>query len=56
MFSQMFPYIVICIDKDVEQGFAGLEQSSANYLGLNRILRDSWPHGPLPHLIRFNVY
>ena len=21
MFSQMLPYIVICIDKDVEQGF-----------------------------------
>ena len=24
----------------------GFEQGSANYLGSNRILRGSWPHGP----------
>ena len=33
------------------EGFAGLEQCSANYLGSNRILRGSWPHGP-PSLLR----
>ena len=30
------------------QGFAGLEQGYANYLGSNRLLRGSWPHGPPP--------
>jgi len=30
----------------LEQAFAGFEQGSANYLGSNRILRGSWPHGP----------
>ena len=29
-----------------EQDSAGFEQGSANYLGLNRILQGSWPHGP----------
>ena len=27
---------------------AGFGQGSANYLGSNRILRGSWPHGPPP--------
>ena len=31
-----------------EEDFAGFEQGSANYLGSNRILRGSWPHGPPP--------
>ena len=30
----------------LEQASAGFEQGSANYLGWNRILRGSWPHGP----------
>ena len=30
----------------LEQASAGFEQGSANYLGSNRILRGSWPHGP----------
>ena len=29
-----------------EQDSTGFEQRSANYLGSNRILRGSWPHGP----------
>ena len=32
--------------RGLEQSFEGFEQGSANYLGLNRILRDSWPHAP----------
>ena len=32
----------------LEQASAGFEQGSANYLGSNRILRGSWPHGPPP--------
>ena len=31
-----------------EEDSAGFEQGSANYLGSNRILRGSWPHGPPP--------
>ena len=30
------------------ESFAGFGQGSANYLGPNRILRGSWPHGPPP--------
>ena len=36
----------------LEQASAGFEQGSANYLGWNRILRGSLPHGP-PSLIEF---
>ena len=32
----------------LEQASAGFKQGSANYLGSNRILRGSWPHGPPP--------
>ena len=40
----------------LEQASAGFEQGSANYLGSNRILRGSWPHGPpsLSGLIQVN--
>ena len=34
----------------LKEGFEGLEQGSANYLGSNRILQGSWLHGP-PSLI-----
>ena len=29
-----------------DESFAGFGQGSANYLGSNRILQGSWPHGP----------
>ena len=31
-----------------DEDSAGFRQGSANYLGSNRILRGSWPHGPPP--------
>jgi len=31
----------------LEQGYKGFEQGSANYLGSNRILQDSWLHAPV---------
>ena len=34
-----------------DESFAGFGQGSANYLGPNRILRGSWPHGPPPLVI-----
>ena len=39
------------VDEDsagFDEDSAGLGQGSANYLGSNRILRGSWPHGPPP--------
>ena len=38
----------------LEHASAGFEQGSPNYLGSNRILRGSWPHGP-PSLDRVPV-
>jgi len=40
----------------LEQGFAGLEQGSANFLGSNRILQGSWqdaPPLPPPRLYKY---
>ena len=39
------------VDEDpagFDEDSAGFGQGSANYLGSNRILRGSWPHGPPP--------
>ena len=42
----------------LEQASAGFEQGSANYLGWNRILGGSWPHGPpsLFNLISMEIH